>query len=289
MGGDVQRGAKRLRLLLAAWVLAGFAALAASAVPAPVTAPPPPSTGTNGTVGVEEHLGALVPLDLAFYDEQQVKRPLRDLVDRPTILILVFFHCPGACGMIQSGVAQAVKGVPLELGRDYRILTVSFDDEETPELAAETRSNYVGLVSRPVPADAWRYLTGEPDSIRRLCDAVGFRYEKLGHHSFMHPNLITVLARDGKVIRYLYGTDYPALDVGMALTEAARGTPGLSVRKMVSYCFNYDPQKRRYAFRLFRVVGVTILALLGLFLFFLLRRRPAERASGVPPTEAPRS
>ena len=275
--------ATRTRLFLTCLTLLSLAALQVQAVPAPGASPAAPTP-----VGVDEHLGRLVPAELTFVDHQQIRRSLADCIDRPTILILVFFHCPGTCGMIQSGVARTIKDVPLVLGKDYRILTVSFDDEEPVGLAAETRSNYVAMVGRPVADEDWRYMTGDAASITQLCDAVGFRYEKQGHHSFVHPNLITVLGRDGKIIRYLYGTEFPPLDVGMALTEAARGTPSLSIRKMVSYCFAYDPAKRRYAFRLFRVVGAVTLAVLGVFLFFLLRGGPAERRP-VPPPEAPKS
>lgn len=273
------------RILHAMLVACALTALAPFSAPAqvPPTAPPP----TVNPVGVDEHLGQLLPLDLSFQDEHQVKRTLGDCLDKPTILILVFYHCPGTCGMIQSSVARAVKDIPLVLGKDYQILSVSFDDEEGPALALEARGNYAPLTGRDVPDAAWRFMTGDLAAITKLCDAVGFRFEKRGRHSYVHPNLITVVARDGKIIRYLYGTDFPPMDVGMALTEASRGTPGLSIRKLVSYCFDYDPKNRRYAFKLFRVFGFTTLVVLGLFLFFLLRGKPRDRDRAAASPEKP--
>lgn len=239
----------------------------------------------DSTVGLTEKLGQVIPLDLAFYDDRGSPRALRDLIDRPTILVLVFYHCSGACGMIQGSVATIVPDIPFKLGKDYRIVTISFDDEETPELAAETRSNFTAAVRGGVPDDGWPFLTGSVSNIQAICSAVGFRARKEGRHNFVHPNLITVLSKDGKIIRYLYGTSYLPLDVGMALSEASRGTPGISIKKMMSFCFQYDPSKRRYTFTVFRVFGATTLLVAAVFLFFLLRKgRTRADPPGPPPS-----
>ncbi len=262
---------------VAAWLALGAASGAPGGAPDPG---PLPAAATN--VGLTERLGEAVPLDAVFYDEHEGRHTLGELLDRPTVLALIFYHCPGACGRIQSSLAHALKDVPGELGKDYQVLSISFDDEETPELALEAKGNYMGLIGHAVPDGAWRFMTGDAESIRRLCEAVGFRAAKLGRHDFIHPNLITVLAPRGKVIRYLYGMDYLPLDIAMALSEAARGTPGLSIKKIVSYCYDYDPKNRRYAFKLFRVFGVTTLAVAGAFLFFLLRKGRGPTAGGSP-------
>lgn len=253
-----------------AWLLASAALQAQIQVLDPAQAQ---TAAVAAGVRLDEKLGDTIPLDLSFTDETGAKRTLRELVDRPTILILVFYHCPSACGMIQGSVAGCIRDIPFKLGEDYRILTVSFDDEETTELACETSTNYLSAASAPVPAGAWRFMTGDLDSIQKLLGAVGFHVNKAARHDYVHPNLITVLSKDGKIIRYLYGTSYLPLDVGMALTEASRGTPGVSIKKMVSYCYSYDPKSRRYSFRLIRVFGTTTLVVLGAFLFFLLRKK----------------
>lgn len=266
-----------LAVILGAGAMLRGASLAAGAMPDPG---PLPAAATN--VGLTEHLGETLPLDLAFYDQTETRHTLGELLTRPTILALIFYHCPGACGMIQSSVARAIKEVPGELGKDYQVLSISFDDEETPDLAREAMGNYTHLVGKDVPPGAWRFMTGDAENVRRLCDAVGFRVAKLGRHDYIHPNLVTVVAPGGKIIRYLYGLEYLPLDVGMALSEAARGTPGLSIRKIVSYCYGYDPKNRRYAFQLFRVFGVTTLVVVGTFVFFLLRKGRGQPAGGNP-------
>ena len=272
---------KRLPMLVACLAAGGLLALPPHATAQ--TGGPPAAAGPAGApeaVGVDEKLGQLLPADAVFYDEHEVRHTLGDVLDRPTILALVYYHCPGACSMIQGNLARALQSVPDTLGKDYQVISISFDDEETPEEALAARENYVSLVGTNLPENAWRFMTGDAESIRRTCDAVGFRFQQTGHHAFTHPNLVTVLGKNGQVIRYLYGTEYLPLDIGMAIAEAERGTPGISIKKIVSYCFDYDPQSRRYTFRLFRVFGTTTLVVLGCFLWFLLRKGRGSPSDG---------
>lgn len=247
--------------------------------------------GTNGgapaapdvdtLVGVDEHLGLVVPADISFRDEKGAGRTLGDYVDRPTILVLVFYHCPGICGAIQGNLAGTLKDVRRVAGKDYRILSFSFDNEETTDLAAEAFSNYTGIAGAVIPDGAWHFSTSDAGNIKRLCDAVGFRYLRNDTHNYTHPALVTVLSRERKITRYLYGTQYLPLDMELALTEAERNQPGVSIKKVVSFCYSYDPKSGRYVFGLFRVAGVTMLTVLGVFLYFLLRRRPGNGPGGV--------
>jgi protein SCO1/2 len=251
-----------LALWAAAWMLLGLGTASAQD-------DAPPSTTS---VGLDEKIGQKVPGAAAFYDEHGARRTLAEAIDRPTILVLVFFHCPGICGTIQSNLAHALKSVPDKLGEDYRVLTVSFDDEESSDLALEAKANYMRIIGDDVGDAAWRFMTGDAENIQRVTGAVGFKFMKNGTHDYTHPALITVLAADGKIIRYLYGMDYLPMELSMALSEASRGTPGVSIKKMVSYCFAYDSKSQRYAFRFFRIFGVIMVTLVGGFLFFLLRR-----------------
>ncbi|MBI9089350.1 MAG: SCO family protein [Desulfobacterium sp.] len=224
-------------------------------------------------VGISEHLGKTIPLDLTFRDEAGRGVLLKDLVDGPTLLQLVFYHCPQACSMMMASLASVLDGVTFEPGKEYRVVTVSFDHEETFKLAAETKRNYLKRVKGEFPADQWRFLTGDLAEIQRLTEAVGFRFKRLGQHNFVHPNALVVLGEDGVIIRYLYGLSYLPFDVSMALTEALRGTPAISIKKLMTYCFNYDPENNTYVFKTFQVSAVVILALAGVFLAFLLRNK----------------
>ncbi|PKL74694.1 MAG: SCO family protein, partial [Candidatus Melainabacteria bacterium HGW-Melainabacteria-1] len=117
------------------------------------------------------------------------------------------------------------------------------------------------------------FLTGDEASVRRLTDAVGFRFTKTGKHLFLHPNVLIVLAKDRKIIRYLYGPTFLPFDIGMALTEAERGTPAVSIRKLISYCFSYEPEKKTYVFTAVRYFAGAILLVLGAFLYFVILRK----------------
>ena len=229
------------------------------------------------SVGVDENLGGRIPLDLAFRDERGNDVRLQDLIQKPTILALVFYHCPQACNLIQGNLAATLNQTTMQAGEDYQVLSVSFDDEEGPAQARQAKANYLPIFERPFPENQWRFLTGSQDSIQRLTAALGYRFQKVGRHNFVHPNLIVVLGSDGQIIRYLYGLSYLPFDVAMAVTEASRGTPGISIKKLVSYCFSYDSQKKRYVFRTFRILGTVMLLGVVAFYVFFLRKGPASR------------
>jgi len=237
----------------------------------------PEGTGHMPAIGVDENLGGFVPLDLTFRDSEGRNVTLQDLIKRPTILALIFYHCPQACNIIQGNLAASLNLATIVPGEDYQVVSVSFDDEETPHHAKQAKANYMAIFDKPFPQEQWAFLTGSQKNITQLTSTVGFRYHKLGKHNFVHPNLIMVLGPDGKIIRYLYGLSYLPFDIGMAVSEASRGTPGISIRRLMSYCFSYDNQNRKYVFRTFRIVGVVMLISIGAFYFFVLRRGPASR------------
>jgi protein SCO1/2 len=242
---------------------------------------------TDGSVDVEEKIGDILPEDIRFSDENGSARTLGQMVDKPTIIAFIFYHCPTACPLIQSNLAHALNSAPVTLGRDFQVLSVSFDPEDTPQHAREARKDYTGILKTPPPDGAWRFLTGSQADIHRLTDAAGFRYIRQGSRQFVHPNVLMVISPSGKIIRYLHGTEYLPFDIGMAVTEASRETPGVSIRKMLSYCFDYDRTKNRYAFNLFKVFGAVTLTVLGVFLFFLLRKKPTsgQRSESTPKSD----
>ncbi len=224
------------------------------------------------SVDVEEKIGQIIPLDIEFVDENNTRHLLKNIIDRPTVLALVYYYCPMACSLIQGNLANALNDVPLKLGQDFQVVSISFDPEETSRDARQAKANYTKIINTGLDQTAWRFLTGSSENIQRITSAVGFKYKKTGPHQFIHPNLVTVLAGDGQIIRYLYGTSFLPFDIGMAVSEALQGTPGVSIKKILSYCFEYDPEKNRYAFKLIRVFGFVTLILVAGFLIFLLRK-----------------
>lgn len=230
--------------------------------------PQPPAAGA---VGLDERLGASIPLDLAFRDETGRSVTLRDLVTVPTVIVPVYYQCPNVCNFLQGGLARTLPEVKLEPGKAFRVLSVSFDETETPELARRSQAIYLEAMRQRFPATAWSFLTGDPESIRKLLDAAGYRFQRQGE-DFLHPVVLFVVAGDGKIIRYLHGTSVLPMDLTLALVEASEGRIGPTIRRMAQFCFSYDPENRRYVFNLFRVSATAILLTAGVFLAFLILR-----------------
>jgi protein SCO1 len=231
--------------------------------------------GTPGEVGVEEHSGQSLPLDLVFRDEGGAPVKLGSLIDRPTVLMLVFFRCPAICRPLMQGIAEVVDALDLVPGRDYRLLTVSFDEADGPDQASESKAGLLGGIHKPFPAEAWRFLTGEKPAIAALTAAAGFRYQRVGM-GFNHPAAVFMISPAGKITRTLYGIRFLPFDLKMGLVEAGQGRVGPSLNRLLLFCYSYDPQGRTYAFSILKVSGLVILfliAVLTVVLVVLSRRR----------------
>jgi protein SCO1/2 len=253
--------------------------LALGAVHGPVVpaaraqAPPTPQL----EVGIEEKLGEYVPLGLGFVDADSDSVYLRDLVDRPTVLTLVYYHCPHICVPLLNGVADVVSETDLKPGEDYRLVTISFDPVDNPETARRIRTSIVKPLEQKLPPGSWRFLTGDSASIARITDATGFRVKRVDK-DFAHGTALIVLSPDGKIVRYLYGLTYLPFDLKMAVIEAARGQVGPSVARVLRFCFSYDPQGRRYVFNLTRVLGSVIVLAAAVFVVSLVVLERRKRA-----------
>lgn len=254
-----------IRVLLAAAVLAA-------------AAPAADAQEDATKVGIVEHLGETIPLDTEVYDEEGNLVTLRSLVDRPTILMFVYYKCPGICTPLLTEVAGIVDKMKLEPGTDYRILTVSFDPEEKPELARDKKQTYLGQVERTVDPAGWRFLTAEPEAIEALTRATGFRFTK-EQGEWVHSGALIALSPSGTITRYLVGIRHLPFDVTMALYEAHEGRTGPTIAKVMKFCFTYDPEGRRYAFDIVRMGGLVVVGLAGVFAAVVLFRPKAKQRS----------
>ena len=234
---------------------------------------PPPRA-----VGIDEKLGEQIPLDLELVDETGKGVSLRHLIDKPTVLTLNYFRCPGICTPMLNNLASTLNKIDLEPGKDFQVLTVSFDGRDTPEIAAGKRENYLRLMTNPFPPAAWRFLTGEEASTRALADAVGFEVKKQGDN-FIHPGAALVLSSQGKVTRYMYGITFLPVDLQMAIGEASKGLVRPSISKVLAFCYSYDPEGRRYVLNITRVVGSAIVLSAGVFLLVLLSKGRGRHAA----------
>jgi protein SCO1/2 len=261
----VKRAAMSGTFLLALWMLLLPAVRAARAA---------------DEVAIDEKLGATVPLDLQLNDESGQKVTLKALIDKPTVLTLNYFRCAGICTPQLNDLVRTLNRIELEPGKDFQVITVSFDPADTPEVAAGKRTNYFKLLKRPFPPLAWRFLTGDAASTKRLTDAVGFEFKRQGD-MFLHPGALIILSPQGKVTRYMYGITYLPADLQMALDEAKTGVARPTISKALSFCFSYDPAGHKYVIDTTRIGGfVTLLGaavFVGLVLF--KGRRRGERVS----------
>lgn len=224
----------------------------------------------NQQVKVEEQLGKYAALDTYFKDENGNSIKLEDLFDKPVILLPVYFMCTSVCSFLQADLAKALNFVDQVPGKDFNVITVSFADDEDPSHANTSKRNYSNLITRDFPLENWFYLTGDTENIRKLTDSLGYYFIKKEKHFYIHPSTLMVLAKDGKIIRYLYGPNFLPFDIGMAISEADRGEPGISIKRgVLSFCFGYDPQNKTYVFKMFRITGTSILILLLGFIIFL--------------------
>jgi protein SCO1/2 len=227
---------------------------------------------TKQELGIDEHLGGSVPLDAVFFDEYGKPVTLGSLITRPTILMLVYYRCPGICSPIMNSVASDVDKLDMEPGKDYNLITISFDPREEYTTASAKKENYLDMMKKKIPADSWRFLTGDSLNIAKITDAVGFRYKKQDN-DFMHSAVITVLSPNGKIARYLYGTDFLPLEIKLALTEAAEGKTGPTINKLLKFCFSYDPAGRKYVLNFTRIAGGIMLLLVAGFVFILTYKK----------------
>lgn len=231
---------------------------------------------TTSEVGLDEHLGNVIPLDALFRDEQGRQVKLSELITVPTLIAPVYFSCPNVCSFLQGDLARVLPQIRLTPGKDYRVLSISFDDRDGPAEAAKARQTYRTAMNAPFPDDGWRFLTGDEVTIRRLLDTAGYRFARRDN-DFLHPVAVFVVTPDGRIVRYLHGTRMLPLDVTLAFTEAAEGRLGGTIRKVVQFCFSYDPEGRRYVFNLLRVSAVAVLLTAGGFALYLVlsnRKKP---------------
>jgi len=252
--------------------------LGATAYSAQKTGPVAAAAGDDATVvGLDERLGHKLPLDLMFRDETGKEVRLRELISGPTIVLPVYYGCSNVCNYLQGGLARALPSVKREPGREYRVISVSIDETETPELAARYQRMYLSALRVQFPPGGWKFLTGDAQNIKKFADAAGYRFQRKGR-DFLHPVASFVVAGDGTIVRYLYGTSFLAKDLTLALLEARDGKVGKTIRKVVDYCFSFDPNSKSYEFNLLRVSAtVVILCCGGFFLFLVLTGRKVKQ------------
>lgn len=238
-------------------------------------------------VGVDQKLNQSVPLNLTFRDEHGKPVQLAQYFgQKPVILSLVYYNCPMLCTQVLNGLESSLKLIPMDIGKQFDVVTVSIDPTERPVLAEAKQALYTGLYGRPNAAQGWHFLTGDEQQIRELANAVGFRYAyDPGSKQFAHASAIMVLTPEGKISRYFYGIQFPSRDLRLGLVEASEGKIGTPVDQVLLFCYHYDPSTGKYGLLISRLIqaagAVTVLAIAGLILVLYRKERyalPERRA-----------
>jgi len=249
---------------------------------------PPPNVRPPGlqNVGIQQNLNQQIPPDLIFTDDLSHKVRLGDYFGRkPLLLNFVYYRCPMLCGEELSGLESTLRVLKFDLGKEFEVITISFDPKDTPEIAAKKKDQFLRRYNRPGAERGWHFLVGQPDAIAAVTKAAGFQYEydpKTGQ--FAHSTAILVLTPPGKIAQYYYGIEYPPKDLRLALVEASENRIGNVVDELLLYCYHYDPEKGKYSatiMRVLRLMGVATMLCLGALLFVLIRRSPDNFHAGV--------
>jgi protein SCO1/2 len=275
-------------------LLAGLL-LAACAVPPAhakfMTGGPKPQFAENPmsdllqTVGLDQKLNQQLPLDVPFRDEAGNTVTLAAYVkDKPVLLNLVYYECPMLCNLLLNGLNRSLRVLSFDVGREFDIITLSFDPTETPALAVAKKATYIKEYGRSGAGEGWHFLTGPEESIRAVTEAVGFRYRYVEERDeYAHTAGLMVLTPSGRISRYFYGVEFAARDLRLALVEASAGRIGNPVDQVLLWCFHYDPVMGKYGFaiqRALQVGGLLTVGVVGGFMAMMLRRERRLRAVG---------
>ena len=237
--------------------------------------------GQKIKVGIDEKLGNYLPMDLMFTESDGNVVSLKELITKPTILALVYYECPGLCNPMQSELAWTIDKLQLEPGKDFQVISLSFDHRETPAIAAKWKRNYLQTIKRKFDPADWIFLTGDSISIKKVTDACGF-YFRPADKQYVHTSTLIAISPEGKITRYMFGIQFNPFDMKMALIEAEDGKASPTIAKVLQFCFSYDPSGRRYTLNILRIVGSVSLLGVGIFLgVLIIKKKKKNKNEGV--------
>ena len=292
LGPPIKRArlGSRLTAALAAGMLSFAPGAMAQIAPAPLSpAPSAPASSGPGFrspldgVGFDQNLGAKAPLDVMLRDESGRAVPLGSFFrGRPVILSLAYYDCPMLCGMALQGLASSLKTLSFTAGREFDVVTVSFNPLNTSEQARKKKATYLAEYGRPGASEGWHFLTGDAPALQKLTRAVGFRYVwDEEQKQYAHGTGIVLLSADGTISRYMFGIDYAPRDLRLGLIDASQGRIGSLADKLLLLCYHYDPSTGRYSAAAIDAVRIgAILTVLALGTFVLLMLRRERTAAG---------
>jgi len=234
-------------------------------------------------VGFDQRLGDSVPLDVPFRDEDGKTVTLRDYAGKPMLLVPAYYTCPMLCTLVLNGVVSMLRALPFDTGKEFTVVTFSFDPKDDPAAAAAKKATYIGEYRRRGAEGGWHFLTGDPASIDALTKAIGFRATwDPENQQFAHASGIVLVTPQGRIAKYFYGVEFSARDLRLAIVEASANQIGTFVDQLLLFCFHYDPATGRYsrlALDVVRAGGVLTLAAMAGMIGWWLRRERLGRAA----------
>ena len=243
----------------------------------------PAATDDDVEIGIVEHLDTYLPDSISLINEEGKQVWLADLINKPTVLNFVYFRCPGICSPLMEGVADVMDRSDLVPGKDYQVLTISFDPSETIDLGIRKKSNYLNLMTNKDKVEeaktGWKFFVSDSASIVRATKATGFKYKKNGN-DFLHAASLTVVSPDEKITRYLNGLTFLPFEWKMAMVEAAKGQSGPTINKVLRFCFSYDPVGQTYVFNVTKISATVILFFASLLLMYLVLK-PKKKTKSI--------
>jgi len=276
------------RTLIFATLCAALAAAPLSAQRGPMSGgimSPPANMRPPGLefVGIEQHLNAEVPGNLEFRDELGNTVKLSDYFGqgRPVILNLGYYQCPMLCGEVLQGLSGSLRVLKFDMGKDYDVVTLSFDPHETTEMAGEKKREMIKRYSRPGADKGWHFLTGSAESINAVTKAVGFQYQWDDKtQQYAHATAIVLLTPDRHIAEYLYGVEFSPKDLRLGLVQASQGKVGNLGDQVLLYCYHYDPRIGKYGAvisNILRLAALATMLILGTFVFIMFRADAARK------------
>ena len=234
-------------------------------------------------VAFRPELNGQVPLDTAFRDESgnsvQLGQYFRQ--QKPVLLAFVYYGCPMLCTQLEQGVVGSLRMLSFNPGRDYEVVFVSFDERDTPEMAAAKKNTAMDHFRRKETAAGWHFLIGSKESIATVTNAANFHFNfDAKNNLFAHASGIMLLTPEGRISRYFYGVEFPGRDLRLGLVDASQGKIGTPVDKMLLFCFQYDPSTARYSATILGIMRVlALMTVAGLLLMIVIYRQRDKRAA----------
>ncbi len=227
----------------------------------------------DNTYGILEKTGQILPSDIYITNEDSVQVKFGDLIDRPTLLSFVYYKCPGLCTPVMNGIAEVIRKSDLKIGKDYQVITISVNQDETPMLAKAKKAAYMSSLNNPEARKYWKFFVADSNAIKILTDAAGWEFKRTGN-DFAHSAATILVTPKRMISQYFYGTFILPMHFHLAVNDARAELTDASRLEDQKYCLNYEPKPNKAFSMIVNSTGIGILVL-GAFLLIWLSLTPA--------------